>query len=264
MGRRLQRAHAVLAGMGIDVLSAMRSLRGLPRYFANLRALEEQKKAAGSEWPMGMAYPCLTDWSAGAGMASGHYFHQDLLVARRIRENQPREHVDVGSRIDGFVAHVAAFRPITVVDIRPMSGSIPNIMFVQADMLGTLPSNLESCCDSLSCLHVIEHFGLGRYGDPVTYDGHLLGLKNLERMLKSGGKLYLSVPIGPQRIEFNAHRVFSAAYVLELLEHAYRLDQFSFVDDSGDLHENVRMTESDARQSFGCTYGCGIYEMTKV
>jgi len=68
----------------------------------------------------------------------------------------------------------------------------------------------------------MEHFGLGRYGDPVNYDGYLLGLNNLYQILKIGGKLYFSVPIGPQRIEFDAHRVFSLSYLLELFYGKYK------------------------------------------
>ena len=120
------------------------------------------------------------------------------------------------------------------------------------------------CCDSLSCLHTIEHFGLGRYGDPINYDGYILGLNNLHRALKKGGKLYFSVPIGPQRIEFNAHRVFSVSYLLECFDGKFSIDHFSFVDDRGDLHENAMLTEKDAQRNFGCNHGCGIFEMTKL
>ncbi len=110
----------------------------------------------------------------------------------------------------------------------------------------------------------MEHFGLGRYGDPVNYDGYLLGLNNLYQILKIGGKLYFSVPIGPQRIEFDAHRVFSLSYLLELFYGKYKIDHFSFVDDQGDLHESVLITESNKQNNFNCVYGCGIFEMTKL
>ena len=65
-------------------------------------------------------------------------------------------HVDVGSRVDGFVAHVAAFRPIQVVDIRRLSNTVPNVTFLQADFMSTLPDSLVACCDSLSCLHALD------------------------------------------------------------------------------------------------------------
>src|SRR5439155_9836158 len=96
------------------------------------------------------------------------------------------------------VAHVATFREIDVLDIRTVHDSIPNMRFLRADLMATLPAELVGCADSASCLHALEHFGLGRYGDPIDYQGHIKGLLNLHRMLEPGGRLYLSVPIGPQ------------------------------------------------------------------
>ena len=129
--------------------------------------------------------------------------------------------------------------------------------------MAPLPDEFIDYCDSLSCLHALEHFGLGRYGDQVRYDGHLAGLGNLTRILSVGGTLYLSVPIGPQRIEFNAHRVFSVDYLLRALEEDFRIRAFSFVDDAGDLHERVPMASQDVQADFGCQYGCGIFELVK-
>ncbi len=249
---------------GVDTSKTIRALRGLPAYFADLRALKRQSVAAKTKFPFGRLFPCLDDRLAPGGSAKGHYFHQDLLVARRINHNRPEVHMDVGSRVDGFVAHVASFRPIVVLDIRPLTGNIPNVKFMQADLMNEPGDQLINSCDSLSCLHALEHFGLGRYGDKVKYDGHLLGLKNLYSVLKRGGKFYLSVPIGPQRIEFNAHRVFAVDYLLECLTDKYHIDQFSYVDDKGDLHENLLMNRDDVRNNFGCYYGCGIFEMTKI
>ena len=83
-------------------------------------------------------------------------------------------------------------------------------------------------------------------------------------MLAAGGTLYLSVPIGPQRVEFNAHRVFAVEYLLELFRGRFRIERFSFVDDAGDLHENVPLAPADVAGNFGCSFGCGIFEMTKT
>jgi SAM-dependent methyltransferase len=250
--------------LGIDPRQTIRSIKGLPYYFRNFQLLKKQKSISGKEFPFGKIYPCLGDRFADSGSSTGHYFHQDLLVARRIYQNKPNKHVDVGSRIDGFVAHVASFRSIEFIDIRPLSSKIPNVKFMQANLMEDIRSDLFQYCDSLSCLHVIEHFGLGRYGDPVNYNGYLSGLNNLYHILKKGGKLYFSVPIGPQRIEFDAHRVFSLSYLLELFEGKYKLDHFSFVDDQGDLHESVSIAEANKQNSFGCIFGCGIFELTKL
>jgi hypothetical protein len=184
-------------------------------------------------------------------------------VARRIFENKPDVHLDIGSRVDGFVAHVASFRKIEVLDVRPTGVKVQNITFKTADLM-QLDDSMSGYCDSLSCLHALEHFGLGRYNDPVRYDGYLDGLNSMYKILKVDGKFYLSVPIGKQRVEFNAHRVFSVEYLLGLFDGEYTIDYFSYVDDSGDLHKNIAIDKVDISDNFGCSYGCAIFEMTKI
>ncbi|HOJ08129.1 MAG TPA: DUF268 domain-containing protein, partial [Ignavibacteriaceae bacterium] len=117
--------------------------------------------------------------------------------------------------------------------------------------------------DSVSCLHTIEHFGLGRYGDPVDVNGHLKGLKNITNMLKKNGRLYLSTVIGPQRIEFDAHRVFSVKYLIELIEENFIIENFSFIDDKNKLYISAELSEKNIQNNFNCSYGCGIFELIK-
>jgi hypothetical protein len=253
-----------LRSFGFDPLMLFKSLKGLSPYMKDRRKLLKQGIKSKFHFPLGPYKPCLVDRFDRSGIASGHYFHQDLLVAQRIFDRKPKIHVDVASRVDGFVAHCASFREIKVIDIRSAGKPIKNIDFLQADMMGPIPRELEEYCDSLSCLHALEHFGLGRYGDPINYDGYLLGLVNLHKILKKDGILYLSVPIGAQRIEFNAHRVFSMTFILKLIEQNFNLVNFSYVDDFGDLHENVKLEVKNVESNFNLNYGCGIFEMKKT
>jgi hypothetical protein len=179
------------------VVKGARALWGIPVFMNDLRTF---KRMLGdrTDWTFGPMMPMLEDRGTVSGSASGHYFHQDLLVARRIHQRNPRRHIDVGSRIDGFVAHVASFREIEIVDIRPLDTPIPNVKFLQMDMMDSLTPNRTAVCDSLSCLHALEHFGLGRYGDRVDPDGYKTGFANLVQMLETGGILYFSVPLGRQ------------------------------------------------------------------
>ena len=206
--------------------------------------------------------PILFDYTTQAGFARGDYFHQDLLVANLIHEAKPERHVDVGSRIDGFVANVAAFRPIEIIDIRPLKDTgHKNIRFLQADLMKE-SHGLDEITDSLSCLHAIEHFGLGRYGDPITPDGHLRGFANLLRMLKPGGKLYISFPIGPRtEVLFNAHRVFDPAEILGWPTGGAPLEliRFDYVDKKGDLHLGASPNPEGGLPD--CS--CGIYVFRK-
>jgi SAM-dependent methyltransferase len=240
-----------------------RFLRHAPSLLGELSELKKQARASMHKFPISRINPYPHEKKQQSGTAKGHYFHQDLYVARRIYESSPEKHVDIGSRVDGFVAHVAAFRDIEVLDIRPMNSNVPHIRFKQADLMSP-PAEMAGYCDSLSCLHAIEHFGLGRYGDPIDFEGHIKGLNSLHTILKTGGTLYLSCPIGPQRIEFNAHRVFAVRYLLSLFEGKFKLRTFSYVDDQGDMHENVGLPDEQLATNFGCHYGCGIFELEKI
>lgn len=193
-----------LAAFGVFPRTTCKALAGIRGYLGDyVKALAHRQK----DWPVHPSFPCLTEKEGDAGSLADPYFLQDFFVAKKIFERNPRRHVDVGSRIDGFVAHVALFRPIEVMDIRPARSFDPNVRFVQVDVSD--PEKVpENYTDSLSCLHALEHFGLGRYGDPLLADGWKRGIQSFSRLLQPQGRLYLSVPIGRQRIEFNAHRIF--------------------------------------------------------
>ena len=204
-------------------------------------------------------YPITDDYQSSAGTASGHYFHQDLLVAQYIFEANPKRHIDIGSRIDGFVAHVATFRKIEIYDIRTLNDcGHSNIEFKQADLMLGLESNVA---DSISCLHTIEHFGLGRYGDPLNPSGHIEGLKNMINMLETGGILYVSFPIGKtNEVHFNAHRVFHPKDIFSWVPDRLNLVRFDFVDDNGEIHKNFDLLNHE----LVVTHGCGIYTFCKI
>jgi len=207
--------------------------------------------------PRGKDLPMLTEFGESSGHL-GAYFFQDLQVARWILTDQPQRHVDVGSRLDGFVGHLAVFREVDVLDIRPQPISVPNVSFHQVDLVSELPAGWVACTDSLSCLHTIEHFGLGRYGDDVDPLGHLKGLEQLKRMVKPGGRFYLSTPIGPERVEFNAHRIFAASTVTGWFRDGWTIERFAVVDDASRLHPEVDWQSAAAKDHFGCQAGVGI------
>jgi hypothetical protein len=231
-------------------------VRHLPKYLSEYRRFRRLGGTITNRWPI------FADYHDQAGVASGHYFHQDLLVASFIHARTPQRHVDIGSSINGFVAHVASFRKIEVMDIRALrSTGHQNIHFVQADMMDprSAPADMT---DSISCLHAIEHFGLGRYGDPLDPEGHRKGFRNIVRMLKPHGTVYISFPIGrSNQLYFNAHRVFHPTDILTWLQDPTQLslERFDYVDDAGDLHQNVDLE----RDTPSVRLGCGIYTFRK-
>jgi SAM-dependent methyltransferase len=261
MKQKIKLIHAILKSFGINLITFFYAIKGIPFYLYDFMRFIKQrgKDPIFNKWRM---FPVLSEKFSESGTMKGHYFHQDLYVASKIFINNPVRHVDIGSRTDGFVAHVAVFREIEIIDIREQKSLVNNVIFRQADLM-KLPENMINYCDSISALHSIEHFGLGRYGDPIDYNGYLKAIDNISKMLKQNGKFYFSVPIGHQRIEFNAHRIFSVQYLLTLLSDKFYLNSFSYVNDSGDFFENVELVNSEVEADFGCYFGCGIFEFTK-
>ena len=157
------------------------------------------------------------------------------------------------------MAHVASFRAIEVLDVRPLPDTgHPNIIFVQADLMSQ--HQVFPTADSVSCLHAIEHFGLGRYNDPIDPEGYIKGFSNILRMVEANGVLYISFPIGQSNeVHFNAHRVF---HPLDIFKwpgcDTLKLERFDLVDDEGRLHKNVNINSADVK------FGCGIYTFRKL
>jgi SAM-dependent methyltransferase len=245
-----------LLSIGFDP-RRLKSLRFFPRY---IYQYFEFKKLGGV---VTHKLPILLDYADKAGSAPGHYFHQDLLVASLIHQANPTRHIDIGSRIDGFVAHVASFRKIDVMDVRDLNDTgHSNISFIKANLMDEISAD-DNMADSISCLHAIEHFGLGRYGDPIDPNGYLKGFNNIVRMLKPGGTLYISFPIGESNeVHFNAHRVFHPKDVLAwpTASESLTLERFDYVDDEGLLHQNISLETTP----INTIYGCGIYTLKKI
>lgn len=238
------------------------SERSLVRQERKQFLAQRSQRGASAEFPIGANYYVYGERSSDAGAASGHYFHQDLLVAREIFQRNPERHIDIGSRVDGFVAHVASFRDIDVIDVRPLN-AIQGIHFIQADVMN-LNSDMTGIADSVSCLHALEHFGLGRYGDPVDYDGWRRGFESLTKMVKDNGILYLSVPTGfQQRVEFNAHRVFALPFLRDVVRENFDIERCAFVTDDGALLPEIDPDGEEAERSFAATYGCSIWVLRK-
>lgn len=155
------------------------------------------------------------DESGESAGKTGAYYWQDLWAAEKIIKRRPTLHYDIGSRIDGFIAHLQAAKIKTsLIDIRPMKNRLPYVGFTQADAT-SLEGISDNSIESLSALCSLEHFGLGRYGDHIDPEACFKAFAAIQRVLKPGGHCYISVPIGKEHVEFNAHRVFYAQTVID-------------------------------------------------
>jgi len=224
----------------------------LPKY---LRALKKYRKLD-PEAKIGIndLQPCLGDWTFATPF-DPHYFYQGAWAARKLKETAPEKHVDIASSVL-MVSVLSGFVETVFVDYRPLKANLSGLTSIPGDIL-SLPFEDDSIT-SLSCLHVIEHIGLGRYGDPLDPKGSLKAAKELERVLAPGGNLLVSMPVGISRICFNAHRIHSPSSVLNLFS-SLKLVNFSFIDDNGKFHENVAPD-----QAAFANYGCGLFHFYKL
>ncbi len=193
-------------------------------------------------------FPIYADKFKTAG-SIGSYFWQDLWAARKIFRDNPERHYDIGSRIDGFIAHLLSFRDnVNLIDIRPLDKVVDGLYFTQSD--ATSLDNIEDeSIESLSALCSLEHFGLGRYGDEIDPEACYKCFAAISRKMKSGGSIYLSVPVGKEHIEFNAHRVFYASTIVKEFS-ACRLEEYSCTKD-GMIEYNVELGKYDNDMSLG-------------
>jgi SAM-dependent methyltransferase len=197
--------------------------------------------------------PILTDFDFNY-CVDGQYLFMGSWAFDRIREQYPQSHVDVGGQIQ-FLTFLSKFVPVEHVDIRSCNLNFSRIKYVQGTITN-LPHESGSV-RSISCLHVAEHIGLGRYGDIVDPNGFIDGCRELARVLAPGGRLYFAVPTGIPRVVFNAHRVLSSGQVLEAFP-GLKLVEFSGIDSHGTYAEKQPVNSLDTDP-----YGCGLYIFKK-
>lgn len=196
-----------------------------------------------------------------AGRLDEHYFLQDIWMARQVRLRNEKKHYDVGSRVDGFISHLLSMDiEVTLIDIRNLDIRMDNLKFVQSDATN-LSFFTEESISSLSSLHAIEHFGLGRYGDKIDPEAWKKALYSFERVLKRGGYLYISVPIGEKsHIVFNAHRVFAPQSIISELS-SMKLVDFAFIENYN-IYEIEDFKTIEEHMS-GKEYLCGCFVFQK-
>lgn len=202
-------------------------------------------------------FPCLQNLDLLASF-DFHYVYHTAWAARVLAEIMPKQHVDISSHIP-FNAIVSAFIPIKFYDYNPVNLMLSNLESMQVDLL-SLDFN-DSSIESLSCMHVIEHIGLGRYGDPINPDGDLIAIKELKRVLAVDGNLLFVVPIsGTPKIQFNAQRIYSYEQIINYFKE-FVLIEFALIPDypctSGIIrHASQQMANEQ-------TYGCGCFWFRK-
>lgn len=238
------------------LVDPLRMLRNAKRYLAYVQDLRRYRGLAGAE-PRGQwsLRPILDDKTTTSGF-DAHYVYLGAWAFRKIVAQAPRLHVDVGSQI-GWVACVAGVVETVFIDIRPFVGTVPGLTSRTGSVL-SLPYS-DCSVESLSCLHVAEHIGLGRYGDPLNPQGTRQAARELARVVAPGGSLYFGAPIGRPQVVFNAHRVHRAEDLATwFAEEGLVLREFSAVSDEGEFKPSASMPDFAA-----ANYACGMFHLVR-
>jgi SAM-dependent methyltransferase len=201
-------------------------------------------------------FPCLDDRTSTTGF-DRHYVFHPAWAARILAQTRPAEHVDISSALI-FPVLVSAFIPMRFYDYRPADLQLNNLTSEHADLLA-LPFP-DASIPSLSCMHVVEHVGLGRYGDPSDPDGDLKAITELKRAVAPGGTLLYVVPVGRPRIMFNAHRVYSYDQVVGSFA-GFELVQFALIPDSAET--GGLLIDASPSLVAAQEYGCGCFWFRK-
>lgn len=204
-------------------------------------------------------WPIIWEKYAMAGTVE-NYFWQDLWAARLVIQSGIKQHFDIGSRLDGFIAHLLASGiEVTMIDVREFPEKIDSLHTIvdDATSLRQVPDN---SIESFSALCSLEHFGLGRYGDPIDPEACFKCFDNIQKKMKTGGKLYISLPIGKERLEFNAHRVFYPSTIVKCFN-SMILEEFLCTAD-GKIEYDVDIHKYDNDMHNG-NYRYGMFYFTK-
>ena len=197
--------------------------------------------------------PCLHDNGSLTGF-DAHYIYHPAWAARVVKDINPDKHIDISSTLT-FCSQLSAFIPTEFYDFRPAKLSLDNLISEKAD-LTDLNFQTDSI-SSLSCLHTIEHIGLGRYGDQIDPDGDLKAIAELKRVCTTNGNLLIVVPVGKEKILFNAHRIYNAKRFIHYFDGFY-LKEFSLVLDDGSF-----LRDCSLENAAGENYGCGCFWFVK-
>lgn len=198
-------------------------------------------------------YPCLKDNTQKTEF-DRHYLYHMAWAARILAEIKPELHIDISSNLY-FSSIISAFIPVKFYDYRPADIKLNNLSSESADLLKLKFEDKSINC--LSCMHVVEHVGLGRYGDNIDPDGDLKAISELKRVLAVNGSLLFVVPVGKPRIMFNAHRIYSYEQVISYFLD-FDLKEFSLIPDNGNLIHNASKEITDKQ-----FYGCGCFWFTR-
>jgi hypothetical protein len=223
----------------------------------NYLTLLEQEKKTTKRFPFEKSdFHIVTHQKTEQINFDNHYLYHTAWAARKVREIGPVKHVDISS-YTYFATILSAFIPVEYYDYRMLPVTLEQLTCGTADLY-QLPF-CDNSIPSLSCMHVVEHVGLGRYGDTPNYDGDLKAFRELSRVLAVNGDLLFVVPIGKPKIVYNAHRIYSYDQIIAAFR-GLTLKEFALIPDDK-FHGMIK--DPDVSIVNAQSYGCGCFWFKK-
>jgi hypothetical protein len=239
------------------------SIRNLLSLFIHPRLLSDfykfRKKSNGSYFKPKFSdiSPYLKDKTPTTQFDT-HYVYHPAWAARIIKGINPSKHIDISSTLH-FCTMLSAFIPTEFYDYRPAKLNLSSLSSSSADLCNLYFQ--DNSIESLSCMHTVEHIGLGRYGDPIDPEGDIKAIKELQRVVKPGGNFLFVTPVGKSRLLFNAHRIYSYERVIDLFD-KMELKEFSLIPDNA-LDIGL-ISHADPHLANCQDYACGCFWFQKT
>lgn len=174
---------------------------------------------------------------------------------------EPGRVLDFGSG-NGMMALGAAFagNEVAAVDLEPEQYLFQpqGIEYVQGDF-NRLDFEAQSFDQILNCSST-EHVGLaGRYGSADDPDGDLRAMEKMAGLLKPGGDMVLTIPIGVDAVHKPLHRIYGEQRLPRLLEH-WEIQQEAFwAKPNGPRFEPVSHERALSERGSTSYYALGLF-----
>lgn len=243
--------YITLLSFGFDPVLFIYSCVSLPLYLKDLITflfLSRKSRLISQRLHPKMLFsisPILSDRFINVGSTNSVYSLMNFWALSIVHSVSPKTVVDFGSDFYGYVIPLSAVvNQVYTLDVRPISPSINNISTFKADLSLPCHQQLPSAT-FISCLHVLEHVGLGRYNDRVSPYGYIHAISNIVKCCSKGATVILAVPVGSPRVLFNSHRIFLASAFCDIcISNGLTLESFSFIDDSRRLVSDAKFSDT--------------------
>jgi hypothetical protein len=238
----------------MNIFEYCRAYAGFLNDFRRFKRLSKKQDQVSVRWKD--RHVCLKEKTAESEF-DRHYIYHTAWAARAVARIRPKYHIDISSSLY-FCSIISAYVPVRFYEFRPPALALDNLTVETADLLN-LPFETGSV-SSISCMHVVEHAGLGRYGDPIDPDADCKAIGELTRVCAIGGSVLFVVPVGKPRLAFNALRVYSPLQISEYFA-SLSLKEFSFIPDRCSDGPLVPVPPADIATHRG--EGCGCFWFVK-